>query len=184
MYCIQAFGKSVLCFEKWNECCVISAKLIVNVMVLNRVQNKTCKITYPPTNHQWKWCFTFYLNAFLEFFSSAYYTHFYHTNFASFFQTLHTNPRFAHTKGKMPPSASCIQHISNICHNMNSCSILVCYIENCVLCVAKSVLWNWKLRISVRFQTSKDFVRMQLKKTNFTKATKSHYCKTCILYFR
>ncbi len=66
-----------------------------------------------------------------------------------------------------------------------SCYFL-CYIENCVLCFAKSVLWNWKLSqrprisvwfcrfgvwfwcLSVRFQklcvTSKDFVCKHLKK--------------------
>ncbi len=40
----------------------------------------------------------------------------------------------------------------HLCHNINSCHIFACYIENCVLCFAKSVLWNWKrLRISVWF---------------------------------
>ncbi len=72
----------------------------------------------------------------------------------------------------------------HLCHNINSCSICVCYIENCVLCFTKSVLWNGKLRlrISVWFYrfgvwfgvwvsgfrncvTSKDFVCKQLKKT-------------------
>ncbi len=67
---------------------------------------------------------------------------------------------------------------ANICkhlwHTIHSCTICVCYIENCVLCFAKSVLWNWKLsrrliisawfwrfgvefrRLSVRFQKSCD----------------------------
>ncbi len=58
-------------------------------------------------------------------------------------------------------------HLKNICkhlcHNINSYYIFVYYIEKCVFCFSKSVLWNWKLsqrqiisgwfcRFGVRFQ--------------------------------
>ncbi len=76
-----------------------------------------------------------------------------HTFLTLRLKTLHSNPRSAH---KMQNTSHLLQnealhskyhkHISkaNICHNINSCQICVCYIENCVLCFA-SVLWNWKL---------------------------------------
>ncbi len=100
------------------------------------------------------------------FFSTAY-THF--QNSASFFFfTLHTNPRIAHTKCKMPHISwkmkHCVQNITNTSQKQTfayTFAIIyifvrfLCYIENCLLCFAKSVLWNWKLsqrpRISVWF---------------------------------
>ncbi len=131
----------------------------------------------------------------LTVFSTAY-THF--QNFASYFQNFtHRSKNCTH---KMPHNfckmKHCIQNITNTSQKQafaNTFAIILIpvrflcvYIENCVLCFAKSVLWNWKLsqrpRISVLFcryglcgsgvwvsgfrncVTSKDFVCKQLKK--------------------
>ncbi len=96
----------------------------------------------------------------LQFFSTAY-THF--QKCASFFQNFtHKSKNCTH---KMQNASHLLQNEvlhskitniskANICkhlwHNINSCKIFVCYKENCVLCFAKSVLWNWKLSRSLR----------------------------------
>ncbi len=66
------------------------------------------------------------------------------------FKTFHTNPRIAH---KMQNASHLLQnealHLKYHKHisKANTFAVIlipVCFIENCVLCFAKRVLWNWK----------------------------------------
>ncbi len=140
------------------------------------------------------WCMTGkrYLAAFPKTqytkFTTAY-THFQKKKFSRLYtqiQQLHTqNAKCFTSLAKWSTAFKYHKHISkanickHLCHKINSCSILfVCYIENCVLCFAKSVLWkskaeNWCMLLQIccvvwvsgfrNCVTSKDFVCKQLK---------------------